>query len=101
MGIVDKAEFVDQDFALRNGDFLTVFTDGVPEARDKEGDLYGFERMAVLLANRHSAESVACAARTFGQDDDITVLTIQRISASQAPSPVTVNLSATWLGPGR
>jgi phosphoserine phosphatase RsbU/P len=101
LGIVAEAEFVDQDFVLRDGDFLTVFTDGIPEARDNEGDLYGFERMAVLLASRPSAESVASAASTFGQDDDITVLTIERIPASQAPSSVTVNPSAVWLGLSR
>ncbi len=95
LGIVAEAEFVDQDFVLRDGDFLTVFTDGIPEARDKEGELYGFERMAALLSGRPSAESVARAASNFGQEDDITVLKIERLPASQAPSSVTVNLSAS------
>jgi hypothetical protein len=91
LGIVAEAKFADQHFMRRDGDLLTVFTDGIPEARDKTGALYGFERMNALLSTRPSAESVAWAARDFGQEDDITVLTIQRRPASGVASSLTVN----------
>jgi len=41
--------------------------------------LYGFERVTALLAGRPDAASIAATARAFGQEDDITVLTITRL----------------------
>jgi serine phosphatase RsbU (regulator of sigma subunit) len=83
LGIVAEANFVDQDFVLLERDCLTLYTDGVPEARDKKGELYGFERTRILLSGHPSAESVAQVARDFGQEDDITVLTIEPIPMNE------------------
>ena len=54
---------------------LTLMTDGVAEARNKSGELLGFDRTAAIAAG--SAESIALAAEQFGQQDDITVLTVE------------------------
>ena len=83
--------FTDCDFTLRKGDRLTLYTDGVPEARCKKGELYGFERTRILLSNTFSAESVAQAARDFGQEDDITVLTIEPIPVDESSVPEIVD----------
>jgi hypothetical protein len=83
LGIVAEAEFEDQELILRTGDCLTLYTDGVPEARCEKGELYGFERTRTLLSGHPSAESVAQAARDFGQEDDITVLTIEPIPMNE------------------
>jgi serine phosphatase RsbU (regulator of sigma subunit) len=94
LGIVAEAGFADQDFTLRVGDCLTLYTDGVPEARGENGELYGFERTRTLLSSRASAESVAHAASDFGQEDDITVLTIEPIPINESAASVVVSLSA-------
>jgi hypothetical protein len=49
-------------------------TDGIPEARSKTGELYGFERLPSLTVM--PARDIAEAAQYFGQEDDITVLTL-------------------------
>jgi hypothetical protein len=65
----------------RNGIELTLLTDGVLEARiPGTGELYGFERTAAISIE--SAAAIASAAQAFGQDDDITVLTL-----TLAPKP--------------
>jgi serine phosphatase RsbU (regulator of sigma subunit) len=53
---------------------LTLLTDGVLEARDATGELFGFARTAAISAK--SAGEVAQAAKAFGQEDDITVVTL-------------------------
>ncbi len=68
-------------FTLAAGDSLLLLTDGVVEARSATGELFGFERTAAISGQ--SAESIAGAAQRFGQEDDITVLTITRL----APAP--------------
>jgi hypothetical protein len=53
---------------------LTLLTDGVAEAQSAANALFGFERTAAI--SNQSAETSALAARQFGREDDITVLTL-------------------------
>ena len=59
---------------LAIGERLVLLSDGVPEARSHEGELYGFDRLSGL--SLMSAHEIAEAAQAFGQEDDITVLTL-------------------------
>jgi serine phosphatase RsbU (regulator of sigma subunit) len=62
-------------------DRLTLFTDGLLEARNTSGELLGFERLEQLMATRPDAGQAVDAAVAFGQDDDITVLTLTRLAS--------------------
>ena len=79
LGLIAAATYPEVKFEMRVGDRLTMVTDGVVEARSREGDLFGFERTA--LHSGMAAEAIARAAQAFGQDDDITVLTVARTAA--------------------
>jgi phosphoserine phosphatase RsbU/P len=79
LGIDPDTEYEDTQIALHGEDRLTLYTDGVLEATNEDGELYGFERVTALLADRPDAASIAATARAFGQEDDITVLTITRL----------------------
>ena len=59
---------------LKPGDQMTLMSDGVVEAQNAKGELFGFDRTAALSAL--SAVEIARAAQHFGQEDDITVLTM-------------------------
>lgn len=59
---------------LASGERLVLLSDGVPEARSNGGELYGFERLSSLTLL--AAQEIANAAQGFGQEDDITVLTL-------------------------
>ena len=48
-------------------------TDGVVEAQNPGGELFGFDRTRQI--STQSAEDIAAAAQSHGQEDDITVLT--------------------------
>ena len=54
-------------------------SDGVVEARQPSGELFGFDRVHNL--SNQSAFYIADAAKEFGQEDDITVLTVRRSGA--------------------
>ena len=77
LGIVPEAVYDEVRYALNAGDHLTVLTDGVPEAMHHR-ELFGFERTGQL--SRLPAAEIAAAARSFGQNDDITVLTIDIVA---------------------
>jgi len=80
LGLVPEARYESMPLKLEVGDRLTLFTDGLLEARGASGEVYGFERMAALLAGRPDASKAVEAAVAFGQEDDITVLTLTRLA---------------------
>ena len=45
------------------------------------GELFGFER--TRDTSRNVAQEIAAQARTFGQEDDITVVTLDYLGANQ------------------
>jgi hypothetical protein len=93
LGLTPAADYAETQLSLPTGAQLTLLTDGVIEARNTRGELFGFERTAAIAAS--AAEDIARAAQAFGQEDDITVLTLTRLAAAPssasearpAPSP--------------
>ncbi len=85
LGISADAIYPESTFQLSPEQQLTLLTDGVVEARDKSGTLFGFERSASL--STQPAEAIALAAQAFGQDDDITVLSVTRMPLTRTNHP--------------
>ena len=86
LGLVPDATYDEAHFRLHSGEVLTFLSDGVIEARNSSGELFGFER--TLAISTSSAETIAQAAIDFGQDDDITVLTLTNLPAARLdPDP--------------
>jgi hypothetical protein len=79
LGILPKQSYEPIRGCLAPGERLVLMSDGVPEARSIAGELYGFERLSSLTLL--AAQDIAEAAQRFGQEDDITVLTVA-LSAS-------------------
>jgi sigma-B regulation protein RsbU (phosphoserine phosphatase) len=71
-------------FSLGPGETLTFLSDGVVEARDTKGELFGFDR--ARATSTQPAEEIATSAQQFGQEDDITVLTVTFAPAVAAVS---------------
>lgn len=79
LGAVADVEFPVTRLALNPSDSLVLMTDGIVEAKDLRGQLFGFDRVTDLLGSGASGNAIASAARAHGQDDDITVLTLTRL----------------------
>jgi phosphoserine phosphatase RsbU/P len=76
LGIAPDAVYAETTIHLPIGKQLTLVSDGVVEAQNAEGELYGFDRTR-SIATEPAAE-IAKFAQAFGQTDDITVVTIRR-----------------------
>ena len=74
LGLAAAQDYVEVCGLLPAGKRLVLMSDGVVEARSKSGELYGFERLAELT--KKPAQEIADVAKRFGQEDDISVLTI-------------------------
>jgi hypothetical protein len=77
LGLVGGCVYEETSLTLAVGATLTLVTDGVVEARDGKGELFGFERTERISSGL--AEEIAGTAQAFGQDDDITALTVKRL----------------------
>ncbi len=78
LGTLSGMEYSLFEYELDDGDTLMLMTDGVVEAQDEHGTLFGFERIGALVAGHASATEIADAAQKFGQEDDILVLRVER-----------------------
>lgn len=96
LGISEGARYEPFEIQLQIDDFLVMYTDGLLEARNSSGELFGFERIASLVSSRPSADQALQAARAFGQEDDITVLTLTRLALGEKP---TTEMTAPVLAP--
>ena len=81
LGILPEANYVQTCTQLDPGDTLTFMSDGVVEARNAQGELFGFDRAQAISAE--AAQKIAEQAAAFGQEDDITVLTLTRLAAGE------------------
>ena len=94
LGLSENSTYPESTFALDMGEQLTLVTDGVVEAKTKEGELFGFDRTSAVACD--PAAKIVRAARDFGQEDDITVVTLSRVASSApAVSGVTVLLPSS------
>ena len=80
LGIVSGTQYESTSFELLAGSRLTFYSDGVVEAQNTKGELFGFERAQAM--SREPAAEIARSAVEFGQSDDITVVTIERLGLS-------------------
>jgi serine phosphatase RsbU (regulator of sigma subunit) len=83
LGVLDKPEFTVLRFTLAADDRLMLLSDGIAEAKDAGGRLFGFERVLELVAGSPSATEIAMAAQRFGQDDDISVISVTRTAVPE------------------
>jgi serine phosphatase RsbU (regulator of sigma subunit) len=67
-------------------------TDGVPEARNAAGHLLGFECLAEL--SLQSPQAIAQAAIAYGQDDDITIVSVTMLPAAHSLATAAIYASA-------
>jgi hypothetical protein len=86
LGLNATASYEETSLRLNVGDHFALYTDGLLEARKASGEIFSFERLATLLAASPDAAKAAEAAINFGQDDDITVLTLTRLAVGEESS---------------
>jgi sigma-B regulation protein RsbU (phosphoserine phosphatase) len=89
LGMVDEWVYEDESVDFHSGDLLVVFSDGIGESVDEQGEHFGDERaLEVVKANAHLSagglmESILDAVRTYSgnslQSDDRTLVVVKRM----------------------
>jgi len=84
LGVIPDNRYEQANFHLNQGERLIFLSDGVVEATNTEGELFGFERTQQV--SNEPARYIAQTAKRFGQTDDITVVSLY-FAASKTKSP--------------
>ncbi len=92
LGVMENAEYELQSVDFKAGDILLLYTDGITEAMDKEGQEFGLDELVrILRLQRDQPAETICksiveevATHTAGtpQSDDITLMVIKRSHTS-------------------
>jgi hypothetical protein len=82
LGVLPESRYEEVRLYLHPGDRILMLSDGVVEARRPSGELFGFDRVHNL--SNQTAFYIADAAKDFGQQDDITVVTVRRLEQALA-----------------
>ena len=74
LGVIPDIQYEQATFELKRGDRLIFLSDGVVEATNAQGELFGFERTQQI--SNESPRYIVQVAKRFGQNDDITVVSL-------------------------
>jgi sigma-B regulation protein RsbU (phosphoserine phosphatase) len=89
LGIMSDMEFEEKEVTLREGDILLLYTDGVTEAVNRKGEMFGQHRLAKLVEDnqkRSAQEIIQIIEQTvleyaegLPQFDDLTLMAVKVI----------------------
>jgi len=92
LGVMAETDYSEQMISLEPNDILVLFTDGITEAMNQQGDLFGLDRLIeiVTLNRNRSAQKILDSilqdirkhAKDASQSDDITVMIVKREAES-------------------
>lgn len=86
LGVSAKARYQSLDFTIEPGEALLLYTDGIAEACNNQGESYGFERLKQLALKAYDSDpetyynNVYEAYKSWivAPDDDLTLIMITR-----------------------
>jgi serine phosphatase RsbU (regulator of sigma subunit) len=91
LGLMPDAEYEEKTFQMQPGDCALLHSDGLAEAHGPDREMFGFPRVAGLVGRAESGEGLIDACLTelgaftgpgHEQEDDITLVTVQRTSSA-------------------
>jgi serine phosphatase RsbU (regulator of sigma subunit) len=80
------------EVSLRGGESVLFYSDGLLEAHDPKGEMFGFPRLRALVAKHGEERSLgnslleelySFVGDGWEQEDDITLLTLRRSTANR------------------
>ena len=88
VGIFPDTSFPSGEFLMQEGDVIVIYTDGVVEAEDASGELFGYEKLCTLVEQKHESDAetiknailseVESHTSSSPQTDDITVMVLKK-----------------------
>ena len=91
LGLMPKMSYEEREVSLAEGNCVLFYSDGLVEAHNAKGEMFGFPRLRALVAEQGAEERslgtflleelYSFVGDGWEQEDDITLLTLRRSSA--------------------
>jgi serine phosphatase RsbU (regulator of sigma subunit) len=90
LGLMPGMSYEEGEVSLREGNCVLFYSDGLVEAHDPKGEMFGFPRLRALIAEHDEERSLgdflmeelySFVGEGWEQEDDITLLTLRRSAA--------------------
>jgi serine phosphatase RsbU (regulator of sigma subunit) len=90
LGLMPGMDYEEKETILQAGESALFYSDGLVEAHDSKGEMFGFPRLRELVAEHGEERSLgellleelySFVGEGWEQEDDITLLTLRRSSA--------------------
>jgi steroid delta-isomerase-like uncharacterized protein len=90
LGLMPGMEYEQKEIVLEPGDSVLFYSDGLVEAHNPKGEMFGFPRLRALVAEHGEErplgdtlleELYSFVGESWEQEDDITLLTLRRSAA--------------------
>jgi len=87
LGLMPEMGYEEKETIVHSGEAALLYSDGLVEAHDPEGDMFGVPRLRTLIAEHGEKRSLGdllleelytFAGERWEQEDDITLLTLRR-----------------------
>jgi serine phosphatase RsbU (regulator of sigma subunit) len=87
LGLMPGMSYEEGEVSLGEGNCVLFYSDGLVEAHDPEGEMFGFPRLRALIAEHAEERSLgdflmeelySFVGESWEQEDDITLLTLRR-----------------------
>ena len=90
LGLIPGMNYEQKEVVLEEGEAALFYSDGLVEAHDQRGEMFGFPRLRALIAEYGEEQALGdflleelytFVGEGWEQEDDITLLTLRRSSA--------------------
>jgi serine phosphatase RsbU (regulator of sigma subunit) len=87
LGLMPQMGYEEKEIVLNSGEAALLYSDGLVEAHDPKGEMFGFPRLRAFIAERGEESSLedslleelhSFVGEGWEQEDDITLLTLRR-----------------------
>ena len=92
LGLMPGMSYEEKETTLHAGESALLYSDGLVEAHDPQGEMFGFPRLRALVAEHGEKRALgdilleelhSFVGEGWEQEDDITLLTLRRSTASR------------------
>jgi serine phosphatase RsbU (regulator of sigma subunit)/anti-sigma regulatory factor (Ser/Thr protein kinase) len=102
LGLMSGSVYEEHETVIGPGEIVLLYSDGITEQHDADGEMFGFGRTAALVADAetgqqlvdHAVQSLSVFSSGVEQEDDITLVTLQRGRRDGAAETVSFSVAS-------